>query len=85
MKKGIILIRYHSFHQEHQHADIDRDDASIPYASENEVSPVGTRLVVLYAYSTPGSFSTHLPFALFRLLYRLSGMMQLLISTWPLP
>jgi len=53
--------------------------ASVPYANENGISPVGTRLVILQVQSIPGSFSAHLPFALFRLLLMLSRIMQLLI------
>ena len=59
--------------------------ASVPYVNENGISPVATRLMVLLAQSTPGSFSTHLPLALFKFFYRLSRMVRLLISAWPLP
>ena len=38
--------------------------ASLPYASQNEVSPVGVLAVVLYAHKTLNSSSGHIPFAL---------------------
>jgi len=59
--------------------------ASVLYANENEVSPVSTHLVVLWAQNTPGSFSAHLPLALLTILHRLSRMVWLLISAWLLP
>ena len=37
---------------------------SLPYASRNDVSPVGVLAVVLYAHSTLGNSSGHIPFAL---------------------
>ena len=44
--------------------------ASVPYARENRVSPAGVRFAIWYAQSTPGSVSTHLPFALPKLLHK---------------
>ena len=35
---------------------------SLPYISQNGVSPVGVLAVILYAYSTLGNSSGHIPF-----------------------
>ena len=37
--------------------------ASLPYVSQNGVSPIGVLVVALYAYSMLGSSSGHIPFA----------------------
>ena len=37
--------------------------ALLPYVSQNGVSPVGILAIVLYAYSTLGNSSNHIPFA----------------------
>ena len=44
--------------------------AFIPYVRANDDTPVGFRLVVLYAHKTPGSSSTHFPLAECRRFFR---------------
>ena len=55
--------------------------ASIPYVRVNSDTPVGFRLVVLYAHKTPGSSSTHFPLAECRLFFRADRRVLLDAST----
>ena len=58
--------------------------ASLPNAKQNSVSPIGVRVVVLYAHKTIGSSFGHIPFALSsRVLISLSKD-QFVTSTCPL-
>ena len=58
--------------------------ASIPYVRANGDTLVGFWLVVLYAYKTLGSLSTHFPLAECMPFFRVDRRLVLDASAWPL-
>ena len=58
--------------------------ASLPYASQNGVSPVGVLAVVLYAHKTLGSSSGHIPFAPLSRVLMILSKDRYMTSTCPL-
>ena len=59
--------------------------ASCPYVRWKGVSPVGVRVVVLYAYRTLGNSSSHMPFAPYPLKLSLNHLEEGSVCDFNLP
>ena len=65
-------------------SNFDQVDCLLSYVSRNGVSPVGVLAVVLYAYSTFGNSSSHMPFAPSSRVLIILSKDQFVTSTYPL-